>query len=130
MVKPGRERETKEERKKREREKVSGLLYGKVEGISISRLVQRYDVSTRKEERKKTVKKNFDSIDGNERVSRNQHSSGRKEKFTPQNHRAFLFLDDRKRKEPRERERETEGERERGMERSARREKGIERSRY
>ena len=113
MVKPGRERETKEERKKREREKVSGLLYGKVEGISISRLVQRYDVSTRKEERKKTVKKNFDSIDGNERVSRNQHSSGRKEKFTPQNHRAFLFLDDRKRKEPRERERETEGERER-----------------
>lgn len=130
MVKPGRERETKEERKKREREKVSGLLYGKVEGISISRLVQRYDVSTRKEERKKTVKKNFDSIDGNERVSRNQHSSGRKEKFTPQNHRAFLFLDDRKRKEPRERERERRRERERGIERSARREKGIERSRY
>lgn len=41
-------------------------------------------------------------------MSRNQHSSGRKEKFTPQNHRAFLFLDDRKRKESRERERERE----------------------
>lgn len=53
-----------------------------------------------------------------ERVTRNQHESEKKQKFTPQNHRAFLFLDDRKRKEPREE-----------RNRSERREKGSKRRR-
>lgn len=53
-----------------------------------------------------------------ERVTRNQHESEKKQKFTPQNHRAFLFLDDRKRKESREE-----------RNRSERREKGSKRRR-
>lgn len=49
-----------EERKKKKREKVSGLLW-KMEGIFISRLVPRTTFQL-DEERKKTIKKNFGSI--------------------------------------------------------------------
>lgn len=112
MVKPGRERETKKGKKKKER-KSKWIIMENGRHIHIPPRSS-YDVSTRRgEEENDKEKFRFDSVDGNERVSRNQHSSGRKEKFTPQNHRAFLFLDDRKRKESRERERERARKRER-----------------